>query len=140
MKTRATKFFVWDPATLSVKVAAMDAQHEILIDKMNALHAANARHAPRPELTTLLADLTAYTRRHFSEEETYLTKVGYAGLEQHKGIHKQLLDRMGQHVADFEKAGTLGDAFFAFLSFWLSAHIRGIDSKYAPTSATAARV
>jgi hemerythrin-like metal-binding protein len=123
-------FFVWDPKTLSVGVNAMDVEHQMLIAKMNDLHAAWVRKAEREELGKLLLALAKCATEHFADEEAYMEKSGYAGIESHKAIHKKLLTRVGEHVAEFEKTGELGEAFFGFLAFWLSSHIRGIDVKY----------
>ena len=125
------EFFIWDPKTLSVSVAEMDDEHQVLIRKMNALHEAYARQAGKDELAPLLLDLAGYATQHFVDEEAYMERRGYAGLESHKLIHKKLLTRVGEHVAEFEKSGALNDAFFSFLSFWLTSHIRGIDVKYS---------
>lgn len=128
-------FFVWDPKTLSVDVAEMDDEHIELIRKMNALHAAHARGAKKEELAPLFGDLATYATKHFADEEAYMARVGYAWLESHKLIHKKLLTRVGEHAAEFEKAGVLTDAFFSFLAFWLTSHIRGIDAKYSSSAA-----
>jgi hemerythrin-like metal-binding protein len=123
-------FFVWDPKNLAVGVAAMDEEHQVLIRKMNALHAAYARKAPRAELEPLVEDFTQYTVTHFADEEAHMARIRYAGLESHKGIHASLLGRVQGHVKDFRETGALTDAFFSFLAFWLTSHIRGIDIKY----------
>ncbi len=72
----------------------------------------------------------AYTQRHFTDEEAYMARIHYAGLESHQKLHQKLLDKVTQHVAAFEASGHLSEAFFSFLAFWLSAHIQGIDAKY----------
>ncbi len=124
-------FFVWDPKLLSVGVNEMDVEHQILIRKMNDLHAAWEQKAPREEVGKLLGALAKCATEHFADEEKYMEKLAYAGIESHKAIHKKLLGRVGDHVAEFEKTGVLGEAFFGFLAFWLSSHIRGIDMKYS---------
>ena len=129
-------FFEWNPEKLSVHVSAMDDEHQILIKKMNALHAAHVAKVGRDELGRLVSDLGSYTAKHFADEEAYMARIGYEGLEMHKLIHKKLLEQLGEHVTAFGKTGVLGEAIFPFLSFWLTAHIRGIDRKYTP-SATA---
>lgn len=126
-------FFVWNPKTLALNVPSMDDEHKVLIHKMNALHAAHARGADRAALGKLLGDLASYTREHFADEERYMASVKYAGLDVHKIIHERLLAQLGEHAAAFERSGKLSDAFFSFLSFWLTSHIQGIDMQYAST-------
>lgn len=124
-------FYNWDPKTLSVSVQAMDDEHQVLIKKMNALHAAHVAKRDSKVLGEMLGDLAKYTTKHFADEEAYMASIQYPGLESHKGIHKNLLARVGEHVAAFEKSGKLDQAFFSFLAFWLSAHIQGVDKKYS---------
>ncbi|MGZ3650572.1 MAG: bacteriohemerythrin [Bdellovibrionota bacterium] len=131
-------FFKWDASQLSVKVKSMDDEHIALIKKMNSLHEAYARKAGREELAKLLHDFAAYTVKHFADEEAYMTGLQFEGLATHKIIHAQLLEQVNKHVADFEKNGTLTDAFFSFLTVWLTSHIRGIDTKYSASKAKAA--
>ena len=62
--------------------------------------------------------------------------AAYEGLDNHLWVHKDLLGKLDQHVAEFQAGpGTLSPAFFSFLRLWLTAHIMGIDRKYAPTLA-----
>lgn len=134
-----TDFFAWNPKTLSVQVPAMDDEHQVLIKKMNALHAAHAAKLDRHQIESLLRDFAKYTTKHFADEEAFMAKIGYPNLESHKQIHRRLLTQVGEHVAAFEASGALTEAFFTFLSFWLTSHIRGIDVKYAPAAAQARR-
>ncbi len=125
-----SEFFKWDPATLSVKVQEMDQEHIQLIKKMNTLHDAYDRKGDRTGIEPLLKDFVDYTLKHFSDEEAYMEKVKFKGLATHKIIHQQLLGEIKKHLADFESSGQLTDAFFRFLTVWLTSHIKGIDVKY----------
>lgn len=128
------ELFKWDPTTLSVKVAAMDGEHQILIQKMNKLCEAHNQKLTKAIIRPLLVDFVDYTNKHFQNEERYMESITYSGLSVHKGIHQQLLAQVKVHVDEFERSGILTDAFFRFLSIWLTSHIRGIDSKYSMTS------
>ncbi len=123
-------FFKWDPSVLSVKVQAMDEEHIILIDKMNALHSAYSAKKPVEEITRLLNDFASYTVSHFADEEAYMDQIKFEGAEVHKIIHKQLLSQVTGYVESFKSTGELTDAFFNFLTVWLTSHIKGIDIKY----------
>lgn len=125
-------FYKWDPAFLSVDVKEMDGEHIILIEKMNALHAAYTAKAPLDQLKHLVQDFASYTVKHFSDEEAYMDKIKFEGAATHKIIHKQLLAEVTKHVEEFQKTGALTEKFFSFLSVWLTSHIRGIDRKYSP--------
>ncbi len=124
-------FFKWDPATLSVHVKEMDDEHIQLIKKMNALHEAHTNKADTPKQASLLSDLVNYTLKHFQDEEAYMEKVGFEGIETHKIIHKQLISEVQKYAQDFESKKVFSEAFFKFLTVWLTSHIRGIDTKYS---------
>jgi hemerythrin-like metal-binding protein len=131
------ELFEWNAATYGLKVPEMDSEHQVLIGYMNRLYELHQKNAPTKELSTALDALVNYTVKHFADEEAYMAKLGFPGLKVHAGVHKQLLDRVGGHVATFRSEGKLTDAFFNLLTFWLKAHIRGIDTKYATHAAVA---
>ena len=113
-----------------LKVDAMDHEHQKLISLMNDLYD-SAQTADRVRQKRELDALADYTRQHFASEEQFMESVQFAGIDLHRRQHKQLLETFGTHIARFEAGEALGDKFFQFLRFWLSAHICGIDTKYA---------
>lgn len=124
--------FVWDQNKYGLKVSSMDAEHQKLIEYMNVLFAKHEAKAPRSELKKALGDLGEYTVKHFKDEEAFFTSLpNYDKKDSHIKIHKDLLEKFGNHAANFEKTGTLTPEFFTFLKVWLTAHIAGIDMKYA---------
>ncbi|MGE0881749.1 MAG: bacteriohemerythrin [Acidimicrobiia bacterium] len=126
-------FFDWTPA-LDVHVDAMNNEHKKLIDLMNVLHDKVEAKAGKSLIGLALDQLAQYTVRHFADEEAYMASVGFVKLEVHKGLHKQLLDRFGGFQKEFEQTGELTTAFFDFLRFWLTAHIKSIDTQYTNTA------
>ena len=125
------EIFTWDPAKYGLKVPEMDKEHQQIILLMNKLYALYKAGAPAGEQGTALTALADYTVKHFADEEAYMTKINFPGINVHKGVHKNLLERVGQFVAAFKASGKLGDDLFVFLKMWLSAHICGIDMKYS---------
>ncbi len=129
-----SEYFEWNVSTYGIKVPAMDREHEILIAYMNTLHSLHLSGAARAALAKALADLVAYTGKHFTDEEAYMARIAFPQLKTHALIHKQMLERIGVFAAEFEQTGVLTEDFFAFLKMWLKAHICGIDVKYARVS------
>lgn len=123
-------YFQWTDQ-LDVGVGPMNEQHQRLIDIMNVLHDRAEAGAPRAELRGLVKSLADNTIRHFRAEEAYMDSVAYPEAARHKRIHEDLLGTLDQHRRAFEGGGSLGAEFFSFLKMWLSAHIKGIDKKYA---------
>ncbi len=118
-------------------VAAMDSEHQVLVDKMNhlaeVLETAGVT-SKSPELKASFTSLAEFTVKHFSNEERYMQTIHYPDFSVHKAIHEKLL----QQVTNFnEKLGTGsfdGLELMAFLNDWLMRHILGLDKKYAAYS------
>lgn len=127
--------FVWDNKRYELKVEAMDNEHKKLIEIMNLLYDKNKQGAPKEDLLKTINDLCAFCILHFQHEETYLEKIRFPGLPNHKGIHQRLLSQLKQHKTDFEtsSSSTINEKFFEFLTLWLAAHIQHIDMQYSPS-------
>ena len=68
------------------------------------------------------------------DEEAYMASVNFAGLASHKLIHADLLKTFSDHAGTIRaNGGEVPSGFLMFLKLWLTAHIKGIDMKYAPT-------
>jgi hemerythrin-like metal-binding protein len=131
-------YFEWE-GRYELGVAAMDAEHRALVDLMSKLHERNLAGAPPWELKAILGDLEALTKKHFADEEACMASRGFAGLATHKLIHADLLAKFGALAAEYAATGgRVPEALFGFLRLWLSAHIQGIDRKYAPARASVA--
>ena len=127
-------FVDWSPR-YSIGVAPMDEAHKKLMALMNQLHEQRAASDGKPELRRTLKALADFTIRHFREEEAYMQSIEFPGLANHKLIHAKLLEQLNEHANAFETGdGSLPDQFFTFLKVWLTAHICGIDTKYAEHS------
>lgn len=125
-------FFAWDNS-LQLGVDSMDAEHQGLIGQMNAIHDQVEASASKSVVSRLLVGLAAATRTHFEHEERLMLAANYAGFDTHARVHVDLLAKLDHHIAEFQAGpGTLSAGFFSFLRLWLTAHIKGIDKKYAP--------
>ena len=80
---------------LSVGVDLMDSQHRILINYINDLIETLENDELDP-IKEKFEALCKYVVEHFTEEETFMEKIGFPGLESHKGIHASLIKRMGE--------------------------------------------
>lgn len=123
-------FFKWDQEKLTTHVETMDNEHKKLIEIMNRLYDRHEAKASKSELASLIRELATWTITHFDHEEKFFDTLDYPHASVHKKIHRDLIERLQVHQADFEKNGALSAAFFQFLKTWLSAHIMGVDTKY----------
>jgi hemerythrin-like metal-binding protein len=121
---------VWDPS-LDIGVAPMNDEHREILDVMNKIYDARAQGRDGTTINQLVARLGSVCSRHFADEEAFMQKVGYPGIGPHRQLHAQLLERFTRHAEEIKAAnGAAPEAFFDFLRFWLTSHIKGIDAKY----------
>ncbi|MCA9633753.1 MAG: hemerythrin family protein [Myxococcales bacterium] len=126
-------FVDWEPQTYTVGSNQMDHQHEKLFEIINRYAAAMDRKAPRGDLAKIFDEVVSFAAYHFKDEEAMMAKVNYPDLPRHKLIHEALV----KQVSDLKQELTRGDAGIEskikfFLKSWLTAHIKGIDTKYTP--------
>ncbi len=115
-------------------VDAMDEEHKILIEKMNRLAEClevEQDEKGRASMRTAFADMVAYTKEHFADEEAYLEEIGFPELQAHQRLHVDLLARVGEFSADVENGRVDGAKLMNFINDWLMRHILGTDKKYA---------
>ena len=122
----------WD-GSYSVNIADIDRQHQKLMEMINDLDAAMHSGKGKEVLAKIIHGLVTYTRTHFTTEESYFDKFGYADASSHKLEHSNFVRKVSQFKDDFEK-GRIGLSIevMNFLSDWLKNHIKGTDKKYGP--------
>ncbi len=123
---------VWGPK-IQIGINVIDQQHKRLIDLINDLHLAMKQRKGTQVLSRIMKGLVDYTVEHFTYEEGLQNKAGYPDLENHKEIHKKLVEKVEVYqnkIYSGEKLVTkdLSD----FLKDWLVNHILGTDTKYVP--------
>ena len=127
-------FIVWNDS-LDLHIDMIDEEHKILINLMNKLYEENNQKKPKETLKATLSDLSSYAAKHFSDEENYMASINYSDLAAHKAIHQRLLNRIDSFSETYDESGErIPEDFFMFLKIWVTAHIKGIDIKYANAS------
>ncbi|MCX6116252.1 MAG: bacteriohemerythrin, partial [Proteobacteria bacterium] len=122
--------FTWK-SQFDIGIKSMNDDHKHLLSLMSKLEKAHHKDASFDSLSEILGELLQFTKRHFAEEEAFFDSFKFPQADSHKGIHKSLLSKLEKHASNFSTKGTLDGEFFEFLRTWLSAHIQGIDNKYA---------
>lgn len=124
--------FNWDEKKYSVGVKEMDQHHQQLMDIINRIEQASQTPVDRDRNFRLMNELVNYTLFHFAAEEKLMEQAKYPEIALHKVIHKDLITKVTQHKADFEKGGGVFSAqLMEFLQMWLNGHIMGVDTRYA---------
>ncbi len=121
---------------LSVGVPEMDAQHQRWIGMINELHD-TLLHGEADDLVgitgRLLREMAAYVDEHFRDEEAYMERTGFAGLDEHRRIHRRFSERVQRYLAEHESGLTLlNTTLMKELENWLFDHILNQDKQYGP--------
>ena len=112
-------------------VEAMDDQHEILVDSINAIDQQLTQGNNARRLAQQIARLAEFTNLHFGCEESLLRRVGYPALEAHRKAHLGLMNQFKLAVDRAEKgddkelARTLESVRDQYLE-----HVKQLDREY----------
>jgi hemerythrin len=122
----------WNHAC-KVGVRAMDDQHGILMDSINALRQALVRGAGREKISELLDEFIEFARMHFWSEEQLMAQTGFAGLEEHRADHHRMLAGLLQyaHRLQYGEKVQLRSLLCSLHHGFLD-HIESMDQKYVP--------
>ena len=123
--------FQWKPE-YSVDHSEIDGQHKRLFQLADELGTAMARGKGNAAMSTILASLIDYTKRHFATEERLMQTHRYPEYAAHKKQH----DDLTQKVVDLQHSFAAGRTSMTievlqFLKDWLVNHIGKSDQKIA---------
>ncbi len=121
----------WNP-DLSVGVAALDDDHQRLIDAMNDVFDALLGGDCSVVACNALLTLSNYIDQHFSREEDWMEQNGYADLPQHRREHDALRDQVRRLLLQQDtNADDLSAEMLMVLKDWLIGHIAVSDQASA---------
>lgn len=123
------KEFEWKEE-LRLHVDAMDNEHLVLIDKINAfINSLNV--GDQSTIKRCFTQMADYTVEHFRHEEKFFCSISYPEQNAHKEIHQKLLDQVVAYGEQIDTGELDEHKLVSFLKNWLVSHIMGIDMKYA---------
>lgn len=119
-------------AEFKLGIDEVDSEHIKLVEMLNAVHAL-IREGKKDDARQYFSEtLSAYVVEHFANEEAFMERIGYPGLEDHKKIHenfKKSFSELLPKIESFDDRAfrmALTDAFT-----WIISHIGKTDKKYA---------
>lgn len=122
----------WDESW-NTKIAVIDQQHRKLVNIVNDLGEAMKIGKSKDVVEDVLTVLIDYTKTHFRSEERLMEQKKYDGLESHKQIHQEFVEKVLGFQQRVEAGSTIVSIqMLDFLSDWLVSHIKGEDMKYVP--------
>ena len=110
----------------SVGVAEFDADHQQLLEIINALHDAFQADASSEQLEDICDELIAHTIIHFAHEEARFE--GYPRAPLHRQMHQKLKQRVLDYRGEIGTATALDNA--KLITDWLAHHINGEDKTF----------
>ena len=121
---------VWD-SKYSVHLEEMDRQHRKLITIINRLDEAVRQGRGKEEIGQALNELAAYTRYHFTDEETLMTQHAYPKLADHIEEHRVFMQKIQDcHTQYLYGEPQVATDVLDFLANWLENHIQGSDREF----------
>ncbi len=124
------ELFVWNERLL-LGVDVMDQEHQILVEKINALVTELEHNSGASQILHAFDDMAQYTVSHFKDEEKFMESFQYPQLNSHKKIHEKLLAQVGNYRQEILNQQLDAKVLVAFLRNWLISHIMGVDMQYA---------
>ena len=104
----------------------MDREHKQLISIINRFFdewVGNKEIKPLP----YLLELADYGQNHFDSEERFMENNHSHNIEEHKAIHKKLMERLVEMIQRVQNGEEITMETFQFLQHWLMNHISGTD-------------
>ena len=123
------KDLVWGEI-LRVGVEEIDEDHRKLVSIFNLLNHAVMEGESPEYLAALLDELINCTVWHFSHEERLMLKHRYAGIEEHKAEHRELImsaSDLKQAILQADKSAV--NQQVESLEHWLTEHIFAADMR-----------
>ena len=115
---------------MEIGVARIDAQHRVLVDRLNALTSMGAKSVSNDETQKTLDLLGDYVIKHFTDEETLQKRSNYPKYEWHRDQHKLFVAEIAKLKGEFAANGhssmftlTLNNSIIS----WIVKHIKSAD-------------
>jgi len=114
----------------SVGVAAVDHEHQELIDLVNQLYVALESERPQEEVSRVFGDLFRAISAHFALEERFMREHGYDQVAQHKADHERLLDELRDIMDEYlDGDGHSVERLTASVEAWFTNHFKTHDAR-----------
>ena len=118
----------WDNS-YSVHNSKIDEQHKKLFELAAKVEKISDKSVCKNEVKELLAEFFNYMKDHFNDEEKYMHMIGYPDLEEHRKIHKEIIQLMINLIKDIKSTNDLKEKLYLIAKKWLLEHILYEDMK-----------
>lgn len=123
---------IWNDSLIT-GIDMIDAQHKILINKVNKLQSFIQNENSFDNLSILLDELLEYTIYHFEMEEELFSNSQYSEKDSHLKEHAAFSNYI-KGFLDVKNRDNILEAknLLKYLNNWIIYHIKEVDMKYVP--------
>ncbi|KAA6225041.1 MULTISPECIES: bacteriohemerythrin [unclassified Campylobacter] len=118
----------WDDS-YSVHNAKIDEQHKKLFDLAGKVEYMFDKPIYKEDIKVVLSEFFNYMKDHFHDEEKYMQLISYPELEQHRIIHKEIIQSMINLIKTIKSTNDLKEKLYVVAKKWLLEHILYEDMK-----------
>ncbi len=123
------RLLTWKPE-YRIGIAAIDHEHQALIETVNRLHGELESPARRQTVPAFFGELLREISAHFALEEKVMRELRYEHFARHKEDHEQLLDELRDMMDVFEYSEEVDSVELGTrLESWFSRHFRTHDAQ-----------
>lgn len=116
-------------------IGFIDMEHAGLFEIIGRVHDVindDMLHDRYDAIVDILSELREYTVNHFSDEEKYMERIGYSGLEAQREVHSAFIDKLVElDMSDLTEIDSNQMEYLAdlveYLNDWLITHIMKMD-------------
>lgn len=114
-----------------IGIPSVDHEHRGMIKLINRLHGKLAENADRETIADFLGEIHALISAHFALEEKEMREMAYAGFDEHKEDHEELLDQIRDMMDELEqdRTGDVTRTLGERLNAWFTEHFRTRDAR-----------
>ena len=128
---QAAKLFDWNDS-FATGIGEIDRQHQQLIELVNTCNYQIKRQRGAQAIGRTLQGVIDYTHTHFSYEEQLLQEHAYPDFDSHIAEHRKVVEDVKRLLTELQSGEkNVEQKILAFLTDWLTHHIKVCDRAYA---------
>jgi len=123
---------VWN-SSYELGIEDIDYQHHFFLNLINRLSDELLKVEDANYKRALISELNAYARFHFISEENMMQREGYPKLQEHRELHRELIDQLSirQNMLMLRASEKEADEIIDFLVNWFLSHTNHEDRLFA---------
>ncbi len=111
-------------------VEEIDSQHQYFSMLINRLMEELVKSKDDSYKSRLLEELARYASFHFLSEENIMMNSNYPGLEEHKKLHRELINSLNDKINYLSISKMPHEELVSFLIEWFISHTLVVDKKF----------